>query len=99
MTEVREQRSAIRSQRERVSRPDAKCFLSALCASAVKPISGFRLLISALCAALFALCVPVEAQQTKARPRIAVLSSRGGPLPTREGAFQEGLRKLGYVEG
>ena len=40
-----------------------------------------------------------EAQQTKARPRIAVLSSRLGPLATREGAFQEGLRKLGYVEG
>jgi putative tryptophan/tyrosine transport system substrate-binding protein len=53
----------------------------------------------ALCAMLFTLCVPVEAQQTKARPRIAVLSSRLGPLATREGAFQEGLRKLGYVEG
>jgi putative tryptophan/tyrosine transport system substrate-binding protein len=41
----------------------------------------------------------VEAQQAKRVPRIAVLSSRVGPLPTREGAFQEGLRKLGYVEG
>ena len=40
-----------------------------------------------------------EAQQTKARPRIAVLSSRVGPLPTREGAFQEGLRKLRNIEG
>jgi putative ABC transport system substrate-binding protein len=40
-----------------------------------------------------------EAQQVKKRPRIGVLSSRLGPLPTREGAFQESLRKLGYVEG
>jgi putative tryptophan/tyrosine transport system substrate-binding protein len=41
----------------------------------------------------------LEAQQAKKRPRIGVLSSRLGPLPTREGAFQEGLRRLGYVEG
>jgi len=40
-----------------------------------------------------------EAQQAKKRPRIGVLSSRLGPLPTREGAFQESLRKMGYVEG
>jgi len=39
------------------------------------------------------------AQQPKKVARIGVLSSRLGPLPTREGAFQEGLRKLGYVEG
>jgi ABC-type uncharacterized transport system substrate-binding protein len=41
----------------------------------------------------------LEAQLVKKRPRIGVLSSRLGPLPTREGAFQEGLRRLGYVEG
>ena len=41
----------------------------------------------------------LEAQQAKKSPRIGVLSSRLGPLPTREGAFQEGLRRLGYVEG
>jgi putative tryptophan/tyrosine transport system substrate-binding protein len=41
----------------------------------------------------------LEARQAKKRPRIGVLSSRLGPLPTREGAFQEGLRRLGYVEG
>jgi putative tryptophan/tyrosine transport system substrate-binding protein len=40
-----------------------------------------------------------EAQQAKKRPRIGVLSSRLGPLPTCEGAFQESLRKMGYVEG
>jgi len=40
-----------------------------------------------------------EAQQSKKLPRVGVISSRLGPLPTREGAFQESLRKLGYVEG
>ena len=40
-----------------------------------------------------------DAQQPRNHPRIAILSSRLGPLPTREGAFQEGLRRLGYVEG
>src|SRR5215510_4318032 len=40
-----------------------------------------------------------EAQRSKKIPRIGVLSSRLGPLPTREGVFQESLRKLGYVEG
>ena len=39
-----------------------------------------------------------EAQQAGKRPRIGVLSSGFGPS-AREGAFQEGLRKLGYVEG
>jgi putative ABC transport system substrate-binding protein len=53
----------------------------------------------ALGALLVALSYPVEAQQVTKRPRIGVLSSRLGPMPTREGAFQEGLRKLGYVEG
>jgi putative tryptophan/tyrosine transport system substrate-binding protein len=47
---------------------------------------------------LVAPCFAAEAQQATKRPRIGVLSSRLGPMPTREGAFQEGLRKLGYVE-
>src|SRR5262245_25175171 len=40
-----------------------------------------------------------QAQQPKKVARIGILSSRLGPLPTREGAFQEGLRELGYVDG
>jgi len=53
----------------------------------------------ALCAMLFALCPPAEAQQAKKGFRVGVLSSRLGPLPTREGVFEEALLKLGYVEG
>jgi putative tryptophan/tyrosine transport system substrate-binding protein len=50
-------------------------------------------------AVLLALSVAADAQQPAKVYRIAVLSSRLGPMSTREGAFQEGLRKLGYVEG
>jgi len=52
-----------------------------------------------LCALLFAVDCSVTAQQSKKVPRIGVLSFRLGPLATREGVFQESLRKLGYVEG
>ena len=52
----------------------------------------------ALCILLFALCVPVEAQQAKKMPRIGYLSlaSQAGP---REEAFLQGLRDLGWVDG
>ena len=99
MTEVRQQRSAIRNQRERVNRLDAKCFLSALCASVVKPTSDFRLLISALCALLFAVCLPVEAQQPEKAPRIGYLSSAIRRSSLSDDAFRQGLRDLGYIEG
>jgi putative tryptophan/tyrosine transport system substrate-binding protein len=58
-----------------------------------------KIILLALCSMLVAPCFAAEAQQATKRPRIGVLSSRLGPMPTREGAFQEGLRKLGYVEG
>jgi hypothetical protein len=100
MTEVGQQRSSVRKQRERVNRLDAKCFLSALCASAVNQIFDLRLLISALCALLFAFCLPVEAQQPKKVPRIGYLSNTN---PSTESARSEAvgqrLRELGYVEG
>ena len=56
----------------------------------------------ALCTLLFALSVPVEAQQAKKIPRIGYLSpgsgggSRGGEA--RE-AFRQDLRELGYIVG
>src|SRR5262245_46082397 len=53
-----------------------------------------------LCAMLFALCRPVEAQQPGKIPRIGYLSF--GPLtttPYRADAFRQGLRQLGYMEG
>jgi putative tryptophan/tyrosine transport system substrate-binding protein len=58
-----------------------------------------RIFIWLLATVFLATASATEAQQAKKRPRIGVLSSRLGPLLTREGAFQESLRKLGYVEG
>jgi ABC-type uncharacterized transport system substrate-binding protein len=54
----------------------------------------------ALCAMLFALCLPAEAQQPKKVPRIAYLSIRtaSSQAPLLD-AFRQGLRELGYVEG
>ncbi len=52
----------------------------------------------ALCAMLFALCVSVDAQQTKKVPRIGYLKA-GGPFSARDEAFLQGLRELGYLDG
>jgi len=53
-----------------------------------------------LCAMLFALCLPAEAQQPAKIPRIGVLSLGPAAIPsTRVEAFRQGLRDLGYVEG
>ena len=72
-----------------------RIFGSVLCASAVTPIFDLRLLISALCALLVALCSFVEAQQSKV-PRIGGIFNDPGKLVD---AFRQGLRDLGYVEG
>jgi putative ABC transport system substrate-binding protein len=57
----------------------------------------FRL---ALCAMLFALCDPVQAQQAKKIPRIGYLSATSPSAePARTDAFRQGLRELGYIEG
>jgi putative ABC transport system substrate-binding protein len=58
---------------------------------------GRKITAFALCAVLVALCVSVEAQQSKNIPRIGFLSLRAGIEP-REEAFRQGLRKLGYTE-
>ena len=58
-----------------------------------------RIFIWLLATVFLATASAAQAQQAKKRPRIGVLSSRLVPLPTREGAFQESLRNLGYVEG
>ena len=54
----------------------------------------------ALCAMLFALSFPAEAQQPAGIPRIGLLisSSAAFSLPRVE-AFRQRLRQLGYVEG
>jgi putative ABC transport system substrate-binding protein len=94
---------AVRNQWKRVNRLGAKCFLGALCASAVTPIFDLRLLISALCALLFALCSSAESQQQAKLPRIGYVAQRTSPTrhmadPAGD-AFQQGLRDLGYVNG
>jgi putative ABC transport system substrate-binding protein len=49
---------------------------------------------------LFALWVPVQAQQPKKVPRIGYLAFATGSVnPLREDAFRQGLRELGYIEG
>jgi hypothetical protein len=68
-----------------------------LCASVVKPISDLRLLISGLCAMLFALCLPVHAQQAKIF-RVAVLVVGSAEIPQIKGV-RDGLKELGYIQG
>jgi ABC-type uncharacterized transport system substrate-binding protein len=56
--------------------------------------------VLALCAVLFVLCLPVDAQQPKKVPRIGFLSTASlSALSPRLDAFRQGLRELGYVEG
>ena len=42
--------------------------------------------------------MPRRSRQNSSSDRVSI-GRRSAPLSTREGAFQEGLRKLGYVEG
>jgi putative ABC transport system substrate-binding protein len=80
--------------------PCAERFLCALLATAVKPISDLRLLISVLGAMLFALCVSAEAQQVKKIFRIGYLSGTDPATDSpRSEAIRRGLRELGYMEG
>jgi len=66
----------------------------------VKSISDLRVLISGLCALLFALSVSAEAQQSTNVPRIAYVTASSASLQARRfEAFRQGLRDLGYVEG
>ena len=60
-----------------------------------------KIICLALCAMLFALSVPADAQQTKKVPRIGYVSNSGdanNPGPRVE-AFRQGLRDFGYIEG
>jgi ABC-type uncharacterized transport system substrate-binding protein len=59
-----------------------------------------KILALALCAMLFALCLPAEAQQPTKIPRIGFLSAASAStISDRTEAFRQGLRELGYVEG
>ena len=52
----------------------------------------------AVCALIFALCPPVEAQQSKNVPRIGFLTLLAKP-DVQEEVFIQGLRELGYIDG
>ena len=54
----------------------------------------------ALSAMLFAICLPVEAQQPAKIPRLGyVVASSANPKTSTLEAFRQGLKNLGYVEG
>jgi putative ABC transport system substrate-binding protein len=66
--------------------------------------SGFipqhSVLVVALCATLFALCLSAGAQQSNKIPRIGFLNALFPTTnPARIEAFRQGLRDVGYVEG
>jgi putative ABC transport system substrate-binding protein len=101
MTEVRDQRSAVRDRRADIMSEDARCAERCRCAlfaTLVKPIPDLRLLISGLFALLFAFSGSVEAQQPVKVPRLGWLASPG-VTPDFYEAFRQGLRELGYVKG
>ena len=59
-----------------------------------------KLTVLTLCALLFALCLPSEAQQPTRIPRIGYLiATSPSVISARIDAFRQGLRELGYVEG
>jgi putative tryptophan/tyrosine transport system substrate-binding protein len=81
-----------------VSRSHNLKWLTVVLLFALRQISDLRLLISGLCALLFALSFPAEAQQPKKIPRIGYLAARSGP-EANDKAFLDGLQALGYFEG
>ena len=63
-------------------------------------IPQHSVLVVALCATLFALCLSAEAQQSPKVPRIGYLIGVSpSPYSARTEAFRKGLRELGYTEG
>jgi putative ABC transport system substrate-binding protein len=56
-----------------------------------------QITVPALCAMLFALCFPAEAQQPGKAPRIAMFSPDSEPGVCPDG-FRQGMRQLGYVD-
>ena len=59
-----------------------------------------KIITLALCAMIFALCFPAQAQQTAGIPRIGILiAATASSDSARIEAFRQRLRELGYVEG
>jgi len=99
MTEVRSQKPEIRKHGSRINhqRQGTGRSFCDVCRSVLKLFSDLRLLISSLCALLFALCLSAEAQQPK-MPKIGWLGTRSTSAGGQE-AIRRMLRELGYVEG
>jgi len=57
-----------------------------------------KITVLTLCAMLFALCFPAEAQRPVKIPRLGYFTLSGGPSD-RDEAFKQGLRELGWVDG
>jgi putative ABC transport system substrate-binding protein len=57
-----------------------------------------KVTLFSLCCILLAICVQAEAQQSKKVYRVGYLSPRLG-IETREEAFRQTMRDLGYIEG
>jgi putative tryptophan/tyrosine transport system substrate-binding protein len=62
-------------------------------------IKKLRLVVYALSALLFSLCVSAEAQQAAKPPRIGFIMADASGSDPRVEAFRQGLRELSYVEG
>jgi putative tryptophan/tyrosine transport system substrate-binding protein len=63
-------------------------------------IAQHLVLCAALCTLLFALCAPASAQQPKKIPHVGYLTvSSLSSNASRNEAFRQGMRELGYVEG
>jgi len=59
-----------------------------------------KITVLTLCAMLYALCLPAQAQQPTKIPRIGYLTAASlSAMAPRADAFRQGLRELGYVEG
>src|SRR5262249_418851 len=58
-----------------------------------------KITVLTLCAMLFALCSPAQAQQTGKVARIGYLAASPSSNAARVEPFRQGLRELGYVEG
>src|SRR5213593_3047304 len=59
-----------------------------------------KITVLTLCATLFALCLPAEAQQPTKIPRVGYLAANSlSDISARIEGFRQGLRELGYVEG
>jgi ABC-type uncharacterized transport system substrate-binding protein len=110
MTEFRGQSSEVRKSISLGTLLLALSFLRPVRGSMSKPISELRLLISAVCAMLFALnflsvlfcalCSVAEAQPPNKVSRIGFLTALSpSAVSDRIEAFRQGVRELGYVEG